>query len=242
MSSKSESYCKIMHRVIWIVASVSFAVCFPARDPQQQPNDRDPKSYYTERVNGNEQTVSAGEWITYHNQHTNNGSAGFLGGKIGNNLINLDGRIFGYDVYQRRSPNDPATAVVGTQATGLNTAGVQESGGRASALESNFGLANDNVRLGGKYLTAGVESGVGNGFKAILRGSVADGVVQAGPLRIGTSIGNVDTGASADSHGLEAKLLGNGVSIRDDKLELCISSYCGSVDPSPLTRLLASGK
>ena len=70
-----------------------------------------------------------------------------------------------------------------------------------------MGVAGDNLKLGGKYLTAGVESGLGNGFKAIVRGSVADGTMQAGPLKIGTSFGNLDTGVSGDISGLEAKLL-----------------------------------
>ena len=71
----------------------------------------------------------------------------------------------------------------------------------------------------------------------MVRGSVAAGHAQLGLLRVGTSIGNVDTGAGADRHGLEAKLLGNGATIRDDKLELCVTSNCLSVDPSPLIRL-----
>lgn len=144
--------------------------------------------------------------------------------------MNLGGRIFGYDVY-RRQPGDTAAA----GPTRVQTA---ESGGHASAIQSDVGLANDQIRLGGKYLTGGVESGIGNGFTAIVRGSVVDGTMQAGPLKVGTSFGNMDTGVSGDSNGLEAKLFGNGAAIKNNKLELCIYGVCGSVDPSPVTRVL----
>lgn len=143
----------------------------------------------------------------------------------------MGGRIFGYDVY-RRQPG--AVQDQGSP----NRVQASESGGHASAIQSDVGLINDQIKLGGKYLTGGVESGVGNGFTAIVRGSVAAGTMQAGPLKVGTSFGNMDTGVSGDSHGLEAKLFGNGATIKDDKLELCIYNVCGSVDPSPVTRVL----
>lgn len=79
-------------------------------------------------------------------------------------------------------------------------------------------------------LLAGVGKG---GVKGMVRGSASENNFHAGALDVGTSEGTIDTGAEVDRHGVEGKFLGNGATLRNDKLEGCVSGFCGSVNPSP---------
>lgn len=115
-----------------------------------------------------------------------------------------------------------------------NESSISEIGAHVVGQEESFGILGDKVGFDNKVGTAGVEAGIGKGFKGMIRGSASENNFHAGSLNIGTKAGTIDTGAGLDlKHGLEGKIAGNGATIRDDKLEGCLSGFCGSVDPTP---------
>ena len=133
--------------------------CLPTPDQGQ----RQDKAYYDEQRSDGRQTLSAGEHHinTQALQHATAflasfqppTHAGLIGGKVGNQVINADGRIFGYHVYQRQ----PGTGGEKDGTTAAPAYELNESGGHATAIESSVGMIGDNIKLGGKYLTGGVE-------------------------------------------------------------------------------------